>query len=302
MKNKKITVSIGIPTYNEEANIKKLLLSLLDQQLIGFKIKEIVVLSDGSNDKTISSAKAVDSNLIKILDRKIRRGKIICQNEILKLINSDVLVLLDADVIPANDMLLRNLIEPILEDKADLVSGKIKPLPASTWVENIINFSARIKNDIFEKVADENSVYLCHGRARAFSRELYKKLIWPINIKSGEDAYSYFFCITRGFKFSYQKRAKILYRSPSTLNDHTKQSVRFIQSKRLMKNYFNNEEVNKAYQINKGLFLRNILYNFVSNPILLSFYLMIYTRSTLLSFVKQQNNQLWEISISSKKL
>src|SRR3989344_6673402 len=121
MKNKKITVSIGISAYNEEANIKKLLLSLLTQKRIGFKIKEIVILSDGSNDKTISLAKSVDSNLIKIIDRKIRRGKVIRQNEILKLINSDVLVLLDADVIPANNMLLRNLVKPILEDKADLV-------------------------------------------------------------------------------------------------------------------------------------------------------------------------------------
>jgi len=49
---KLITVSIGIPAYNEEANIGKLLSSLIKQKEAGFIIKEIIVVSDQSTDKT----------------------------------------------------------------------------------------------------------------------------------------------------------------------------------------------------------------------------------------------------------
>lgn len=302
MKNKKITVSIGITAYNEEANIEKLLLSLLSQKRNGFEIKEIVVLSDGSNDKTISIASSVDSNLIKIIDRKARKGKVIRQNEILKSTKSDVLVLLDADVIPANDMLLRNLIKPIFEDKADLVSGRITPLAPSTLVEKVINLSSKIKTDFFEKVTEVNEIYLCHGRVRAFSKTFRKKLQWPKEVYSGEDAYSYLFCMSNNFKFYYQPKAHVLYRSPSSLQDHLKQSVRFMQSKRSMKKYFEKDLVDKSYRINKNLFLKMIFDDFISNPFLLTFYLLIYVCSILISFIRRQNNQLWEISFSSKKL
>lgn len=302
MKNKKITVSIGIPAYNEEANIKNLLLFLFEQKQVGFKIKEIVVLSDGSNDKTISLAKSVDSNLIKIIDRKIRRGKIICQNEILKLVRNDVLVLLDADIIPANDKFLENLVRPILKNKADLVAGKVTPLPPYTLVEKVINLSSKIKTDFFEKATEVNEVYLCHGRARAFSQALRKKLHWPEEINSGEDAYSYLFCISNNFKFYYQPKAHILYRSPNSLRDHIKQSVRFMQSKRSMKNYFEKDLVEKAYRIDTDRFLKIIFDNFISNPFLLTSYLLIYVLSKLLSLFRKDNKQLWDISISSKRL
>lgn len=301
-KTKKLTVSIGIPAFNEEANIQKLLLSLLGQKQEIYKLKEIIVVSDGSNDKTISMANSINSNLIKIIDGKIRKGKIIRQNEILKSINNDILVLLDADIIPANDKFLGNLIRPILENKADLVSGKITPLPPYTLVEKVINLSSKIKTDFFEKATEVNEVYLCHGRARAFSQALRKKLHWPEEINFGEDAYSYLFCISNNFKFYYQPKAHVLYRSPNSLRDHIKQSVRFMQSKRSMKNYFEKDLVEKAYRIDTDRFLKIIFDNFISNPFLLTSYLLIYVLSKLLSLFRKDNKQLWDISISSKRL
>ena len=50
---KKLTVTIGIPAYNEEANVRNLLVSLLAQKETNFKLQEIIVVSDGSTDKTV---------------------------------------------------------------------------------------------------------------------------------------------------------------------------------------------------------------------------------------------------------
>ena len=51
-KHKKLTVTIGIPAYNEEKNIGRLLRALLRQKTNGLSIKKIIVISDASTDKT----------------------------------------------------------------------------------------------------------------------------------------------------------------------------------------------------------------------------------------------------------
>ena len=44
-------ITIGIPSYNEEKNIKNLLQSIIDQYNKFYILKEIII-SDDSNDKT----------------------------------------------------------------------------------------------------------------------------------------------------------------------------------------------------------------------------------------------------------
>lgn len=48
----KIDVSIGIPAYNEERNIGRLLTAILNQKTQSVNISQIVVVSSGSTDKT----------------------------------------------------------------------------------------------------------------------------------------------------------------------------------------------------------------------------------------------------------
>ena len=47
------SITIGIPAYNEEANIKYLLKLLLNQKIKNAAIHEVIVVSDGSTDGTV---------------------------------------------------------------------------------------------------------------------------------------------------------------------------------------------------------------------------------------------------------
>src|SRR3989344_5220459 len=103
MKNKnRLTVSIGTAAYNEEQNIKHMLASVLSQKEKNIKIKEILVVSDGSTDNTVAYAKTFKDKRIKILDDHKRLGKTPRVNQLLKLFKSDILVVLDADCIVGN--------------------------------------------------------------------------------------------------------------------------------------------------------------------------------------------------------
>ena len=58
-KFKKPTLSIGIPAFNEEANIYFLLKDLLSQKMDQFNLERIIVNSDGSTDDTIEQVKRI---------------------------------------------------------------------------------------------------------------------------------------------------------------------------------------------------------------------------------------------------
>ncbi len=113
-------VSIIIPAYNEEKTIEKIL-----KKIISVKLpleKEIIVVNDGSTDKT----KEILENLkekynIKVI-HKINEGKGSAIKEGLKLANGDIIIIQDADLeYDPNDYI--KLIEPILKGESKVVYG-----------------------------------------------------------------------------------------------------------------------------------------------------------------------------------
>src|SRR5260221_14535412 len=96
---KKITVSVGIPAYNEEANIKNLLTSLLIQKRENFTLREIIIISDCSSDNTDSEVKRVKSKLVTLIRNPKRMGLAFGQNKIVKLFKGEILILLNADIL-----------------------------------------------------------------------------------------------------------------------------------------------------------------------------------------------------------
>src|SRR3989337_1433871 len=95
----KPTIIIGIPAFNEEDNLGKLLRGLKMQRVKKGQITKVIVASDGSIDKTVDIVKTFKYSKVILIEGKKRRGKAYRQNQIIKLCNSDILVLLDADTL-----------------------------------------------------------------------------------------------------------------------------------------------------------------------------------------------------------
>ncbi|TSC77510.1 MAG: putative glycosyltransferase [Parcubacteria group bacterium Gr01-1014_24] len=299
---KNLQVSIGIPAYNEEANIKNLLQNLLQQEGDNFELLEIIVMSDGSTDQTANVAKSVTDRRIIVKEYLERLGKPFRQNELLGLFAGDVLIILDADVISANNEFISKITSPFIRNpRIGLVGGKVSPIEPRTFFEKIMNFSAILKQDIYEKLNQGNNIYLCHGRVRAFSRDFASQLNWPKDIGSEEDAYSYLISIERGFDFSYQPEAEIFFRSPQAFRDYIKQSSRFMRSKKQLGKYFTNEKITANFFISFNLLLRTTLKFFIRHPILFVSCLGIFLASRLAPKNKKYT-ALWEPSETTKNL
>lgn len=301
MKNKKISVTIGIPAYNEEANIYYLLKSIIYQKISEGILKKIIVISDGSKDQTVNQAKKIIDNRLLVVDHNKRRGALMVQNEILKIANSDILILLDADVILSNKNFVDEIIKPILKDeKIGIVGANTVSIEGRTFVEKVIVKSHEFKQNIYKQIKNGNNIYLCHGRARAFSKKLYKNFEWPR--EGPEDAFSYLACIKNNFKFKYSLNARIKFRSPSLVKDHRKQSNRFRKGKKNLLKYFQKDFVQAEYKIPVTIIIKEVSNSIIKSPLFMLSYLFIYFYLLLSSRNETIDYSKWDVATSSKIL
>ncbi len=98
--------SVIIPVYNEEESISECLSTILDQSLRDY---EIIVVDDGSNDRTLDLVKSFDK--IKILTQS-HKGAGAARNLGASNSKGEILVFVDADM-TFDHVFLKNLIDPI---------------------------------------------------------------------------------------------------------------------------------------------------------------------------------------------
>ena len=119
MKIKKITIIM--PAYNEEVTITQTIKRVLKTKIKGIK-KELIVVNDGSKDKTLSAIKKVKSKEIILINKTKNQGKGAAIRSALKKATGDVMIIQDADL-EYDPTEINKLIIPIREDLADVVYG-----------------------------------------------------------------------------------------------------------------------------------------------------------------------------------
>ena len=297
----KKTISIGIPAYNEEANIGHLINSLLKQKGDNFVLKEIIVVSDASTDKTDDIVRAFLNEKVILIRNNERQGQGVSQNKIIKKFSGDILLLLNADVLPANEYYIQEIIKPFYTNsKTGLVSSPGIPLPPKTFFEKVIHYGFVTKLNIFDHKDGARGLYLCHGMNRAFLGEFAKKIKWPTSV--GEDAYSYLRCMEEGYLFQNVIGTGILFKLPDNFADHLRQSVRHVVSKKILFSYFSPNLVKREYGIPLGRFIKAVASSILKHPVLFSCYSLIFVVTRIYPRKSRFDNSKWEISKSSKIL
>jgi glycosyltransferase involved in cell wall biosynthesis len=112
----KVTVSIIIPAFNEERNIRYVLEPLCTIKDVG----EVVVVNDGSTDKTSETARALG---VRVIDLPQNRGKSHAMWTGLNSTSGDIVLFIDADLIGLKPEHVRALYTPIEDGLADMTIG-----------------------------------------------------------------------------------------------------------------------------------------------------------------------------------
>ncbi|MBI2621971.1 MAG: glycosyltransferase [Candidatus Levybacteria bacterium] len=262
---KKLKVSIGIPAYNEERNIKNVLKSILDQKEKSITIKEIIVASDGSTDNTVQFAKSIDDQRLKVIKYVGRRGKPTILNRLFKIFKGDVLVIVDADSILKDELVIESLVSKLHKDKSiGVITGNPQPLPAETFLESAINNYIYARNKVFDKYDIGKSAYTARGFL-VYSKKFLKNFILPDEVIN-DDTYSYFYCLRNSYRALNEKGAVVRYRPAQTISEHIKQSTRHLAGGVQLYRYFGQEAVDKKFSLPKMALLRIMLYQLIRNP------------------------------------
>ena len=158
-----------IPAYNEEENIEKVVRSI-PKKIIGVNDIKILVVNDGSTDKTMDMA--MNGGAYRVVSHKRNSGVGAAfmtgiRNAIT--MNADILVAVDADS-QFDSNQISELILPIINNQADVVIGsrfqgeKPKNIPRIKYIGNKI-FTKIVSSIVQQKFTDTQTGF------RAYSRE-----------------------------------------------------------------------------------------------------------------------------------
>lgn len=219
------TVTIGIPSYNEAANIKTLLDSIILSDSQAFQILEIII-SDDSTDETCAIIKdyclACHDSKIRLFHHDKRQGAASAWNEIMHHARGNVIVLYDADVIP--DMKCTKELVSSIGRNVAMCASNPQPLLGKGIAGKGSVFIGKWLEDARSK---QLSQYTVMGRGLAVQSQIAKKIVIPSHIIA-IDLYLQYIVLEMGYEIVYNKNARLKFTPASTFEDFSSQVLRAI--------------------------------------------------------------------------
>ncbi len=115
-----VKVSVIVPAYNEEENIREILRMLMDVEQV-LPSMEVIVIDDGSTDGTVEEV-AKFSSRVKLIEHENNQGKGAALATGFDEASGEVVVVQDADL-EYSPYDIPRLVKPILSGEADVVFG-----------------------------------------------------------------------------------------------------------------------------------------------------------------------------------
>lgn len=292
---------IGIMAYNEEANIGKLLDSLLQQKTRLVNIDQIIVVASGCTDKTekiVLEKRKEDQRIILLVEAK-RNGKASAINRFIRKINKNipVLVMISADTLPQVDT-IEKLVTPFKDSSVGITSAHVIPLNNTrTFMGFYVHCFWTLHHEIAKK-------YFKAGELIA-----WRNIINSINHATSTDETNIAALIfQKGYKGVYVSRAKVFNRGPETVRDFIK-----VRRRHLAAYYHLKEEVGLSYippTMNSimvlKLFLKTVKPKHFKDILWMWGVILLEIIGKLLAWydwrVKHEQHSIWEVAVSTKNL
>lgn len=221
-------ISIIIPAYNEEGTIKDTLQSVLDLEYPAGK-KEVIVVNDGSKDKTANIVKKFMSKYqnLRLIDKK-NSGKADSLNQGIKIANGELIAVVDSDSYPNKDS-LKKMVGYFEQDK------KMAAVTSRVWVK-------KERNNFIEKFQDFDyvviawtrklldfigCVYVTNGPLSIYRKEIVEKIGGFDTRNLTEDIEITWNILSKEYKTGMSYSTKVYTNVPYTLKSWIKQRVRW---------------------------------------------------------------------------
>ncbi|RKX93135.1 MAG: hypothetical protein DRO76_00020 [Candidatus Altiarchaeales archaeon] len=221
------TISLIIPTWNEENTIKGKLENTLDLEYPKDKL-EVLIIDDGSNDKTVEIVKGFIKNHrnFKLLKLKERRGKAVALNRALRYSNGEIIVITDSDS-RLNKNILNVSIPYFADQRVGALTGRHVVLGDRDSDMSIIEIEYRnLYHMIRHAESILDSTFIFNGPFTAFRKTLISRIY---NDSVADDSEIALRIRQKGYRTIHVDDAIFWEFAASSMQERTKQKYRRAQ-------------------------------------------------------------------------
>lgn len=171
-KHKKYTpcngFSVLISVKNEAVNIVNKLNNLFSLNMVDFEI-EVIVVSDGSDDITITLLNKYPSSNLRVIESRVNNGKPISLNTAIGLCKFDTILFADSRQ-SFDSQVIVELLDELKSNDVSCVSGQLFPKQSNKGVGTgvdlywkIEKFIRRVESDLFSSIGCTGAIYAIKG-------------------------------------------------------------------------------------------------------------------------------------------
>ena len=222
---KKYSVSVLIPAFNEQDNIKSTVENILKSN---YKyLKEVIIINDGSTDNTLEIAKQLEKKYskVKVLNKK-NSGKADSLNCALKIAKGELVAIVDADSYPDSNAI--SLMVGYFDDE------KMGAVTTRILVKNRDNFIRKMQAVEYKVIAFArkllgflDAIYVTPGPMALYRKNALLKIKGFDRENMTEDIEATWHLIHDGYKIRMSFLSKASTVAPDTLKKWFKQRIRW---------------------------------------------------------------------------
>lgn len=149
-----MAVAVIIPAFNEERTVARVIRAARNSP----GISQIIVVNDGSTDRTAAIAEKAGA---KVIDLPANMGKGAAVATGVEAATAEIILLLDADLVGLRPSHIHALLQPLLQDEADMTVGVFtdgrKVTDLSQRLTPFLSGQRAVKKEILEAITDLKS-------------------------------------------------------------------------------------------------------------------------------------------------
>ena len=213
-------ISLIVPAFNEEITIKKSIQSLIE---LDYPNYEIIIVDDGSIDKTLEEAKRFETSKVKVITQQ-NQGKPNALNNGINHSKGEIIVTVDADTSLKKDSLKKIATRFAKNSKIGAVAGNVKVIPEKSLLNIIQGTEYTIGINLVRKAQSMlGCVMIVPGPIAALKREAIEKAGFFSDDTFAEDFDITMKILKHGYKVEYEDEAISYTDAPKNIEDLMKQ-------------------------------------------------------------------------------
>lgn len=205
-------VSIVVPVYNVEDTIRDCIESLLN---LDYDNKEIIVINDGSNDKT---QKILSEYPVRTYNFTCRRGAPTARNLGVKFARGNIIAFTDGDVKVAKDWLTQ-LVKNFSSPQIGGVGGPVETWNNDKLIPRCIGYDVQQRMSKYKKSVESSATWNC-----AYRKNLIEKVgKFRENLIAADDVDLSYRIRKLGYEILFESKAKVWHKHRTSLGAFFKQ-------------------------------------------------------------------------------